>query len=252
MRDISKNIRALRTAKGLTQEELAAALHVTRQTVSNYENGRSRPDIDMVLRIAQALETDANDVLYGPPVPPDRRRERRRILLGLAVTAGLAVLAWACWGPALAWGALVYLHAAVFPIRLVLVPCCAAVGGWTLMAAVGQLLRAEPLSARRRPWVRWARRGLTAVLALLLATVVPFVIWDVWSYVVPIPPEGRSSSFAAGCPLYAQLTTHIVVLLLRLPWATALLGAAVWLLGWPRERAAAATPPTDEKGPTQG
>ena len=33
MRDISKNIRALRTAKGLTQEELAAALHVTRQTV---------------------------------------------------------------------------------------------------------------------------------------------------------------------------------------------------------------------------
>ena len=66
MRDISKNIRALRTARGLTQEELAAALHVTRQTVSNYENGRSRPDIDMVLRIAQALEADANDVLYGP------------------------------------------------------------------------------------------------------------------------------------------------------------------------------------------
>ena len=143
MRDISKNIRALRTAKGLTQEELAAALHVTRQTVSNYENGRSRPDIDMVLRIAQALETDANDVLYGPPVPPDRRRERRRILLGLAVTVGLAVLAWACWGPALAWGARAYLHAAVFPIRLVLVPCCAAAGGWTLMAAIGQLLRAE-------------------------------------------------------------------------------------------------------------
>lgn len=242
MRDISKNIRALRTAKGLTQEELAAALHVTRQTVSNYENGRSRPDIDMVLRIAQALETDANDVLYGPPVPPDRRRERRRILIGLAVTVGLGVLT---------WGGRAYSHAAVFPIRLVLVPCCAAVGGWTLMATVGQLLRADPLSARKRPWVQWTRWGLTAVLVLLLATVVPFVIWDVWDYVVPIPPEGRSSSFAAGCPLYAQLTTHIVVLLLRLPWSTALLGAAAWLLGWPRERAAVASA-TDEKGPTQG
>lgn len=37
MRDIGKNIKTLRTAKGMTQEELAAALFVTRQTVSNYE-----------------------------------------------------------------------------------------------------------------------------------------------------------------------------------------------------------------------
>lgn len=37
MRDIGKNIKTLRMAKGITQEELAAALFVTRQTVSNYE-----------------------------------------------------------------------------------------------------------------------------------------------------------------------------------------------------------------------
>ena len=147
MRDISKNIRALRTTKGLTQEELAAALHVTRQTVSNYENGRSRPDIDMVLRIAQALETDANDVLYGPPVPPDRRRERRRILIGLAVTVGLGVLTWACWGPALAWGGRAYSHAAVFPIRLVLVPCCAG-PSWRHSASCSGPIRSAPGSAR--------------------------------------------------------------------------------------------------------
>lgn len=35
MRDIGKNIRDLRKSKGLTQEELAARLFVTRQTVSN-------------------------------------------------------------------------------------------------------------------------------------------------------------------------------------------------------------------------
>lgn len=45
MRDIGKNIRTLREKKGMTQEELAQALFVTRQTVSNYETGRSRPDI---------------------------------------------------------------------------------------------------------------------------------------------------------------------------------------------------------------
>ena len=35
MRDIGKNIRDLRESKGLTREELAARLFVTRQTVSN-------------------------------------------------------------------------------------------------------------------------------------------------------------------------------------------------------------------------
>ena len=42
MRDIGKNIRKLRTDIGMTQEELAEALFVTRQTVSNYETGISQ------------------------------------------------------------------------------------------------------------------------------------------------------------------------------------------------------------------
>ena len=44
MRDIGKNIKKNRSAKGMRQEELAKALYVTRQTVSNYENSRSKPD----------------------------------------------------------------------------------------------------------------------------------------------------------------------------------------------------------------
>lgn len=41
MRDIGKNIRDLRKRQNMTQDELAARLFVTRQTVSNYENGVS-------------------------------------------------------------------------------------------------------------------------------------------------------------------------------------------------------------------
>ena len=57
MRDIGKNIRDLRQQKHLTQEELAEQLFVTRQTVSNYENGRTRPDVDQILRLAEIFET---------------------------------------------------------------------------------------------------------------------------------------------------------------------------------------------------
>ena len=60
MRNISKNIKDLRIRSGLTQDGLAEKLFVTRQTVSNYETGKSRPDIDMLMQIAEVLGTDIN------------------------------------------------------------------------------------------------------------------------------------------------------------------------------------------------
>lgn len=41
MNNIGKNIRTLRIRKKLSQDQLAQVLHVTRQTVSNYETGVS-------------------------------------------------------------------------------------------------------------------------------------------------------------------------------------------------------------------
>ena len=41
MRDIGKNIRSLRQKRNISQDQLAQMLHVTRQTISNYETGVS-------------------------------------------------------------------------------------------------------------------------------------------------------------------------------------------------------------------
>ncbi|MDN5314921.1 MAG: hypothetical protein PWP10_3671 [Clostridiales bacterium] len=46
MSDIAKNIKSLRKKNKISQEELAGKLYVTRQTISNYENGKSNPDIE--------------------------------------------------------------------------------------------------------------------------------------------------------------------------------------------------------------
>ena len=65
MAKVGKYIRIKRNKRGLSQEELAEKLFVSRQTVSNYENGRSNPDIDMLVKIAEVLETDVQTLIYG-------------------------------------------------------------------------------------------------------------------------------------------------------------------------------------------
>lgn len=66
MSDISKNIKLHRRKNNFSQEQLAAQLKVTRQTISNWETDKSYPDLDMVVRLAEILNTDPNNLLYPP------------------------------------------------------------------------------------------------------------------------------------------------------------------------------------------
>lgn len=49
---LSKQIKKLRTAKSISQVELAKHLGVTKQSVSNWENDNIQPSIDMLIRMA--------------------------------------------------------------------------------------------------------------------------------------------------------------------------------------------------------
>lgn len=59
------NIRRLREARGLTQQELAEQFFVTVQAVSQWENDRTQPDSDRILQLARVLGTTANALLSG-------------------------------------------------------------------------------------------------------------------------------------------------------------------------------------------
>lgn len=74
MSDISKNMKQLGIARDLSQAQLAEKVNVTRQTVSSWERGNSNPDVDMLLKIAEVLETDVNDLLYPQGFGGKRRR----------------------------------------------------------------------------------------------------------------------------------------------------------------------------------
>lgn len=90
---LNENIRALRRARGLSQEELAARLPAARQTLSKWEQGRSVPDAHALARLAGELDTTVGALLGGqahrhlsagaflhrpyPAVHPGRRPGRR-------------------------------------------------------------------------------------------------------------------------------------------------------------------------------
>ena len=81
---LSENIRELRRAKGLSQEELAVKLNVVRQTVSKWETGVSVPDADALIGISEVLETPVS-VLLGETVSEPKPDELKVIAEKLEV-----------------------------------------------------------------------------------------------------------------------------------------------------------------------
>ena len=69
-----ENIKNIRKSKGFSQEELARRLNVVRQTVSKWEQGTSVPDSEMLIRLAEVLETPVS-VLLGETVEPQEPAE---------------------------------------------------------------------------------------------------------------------------------------------------------------------------------
>lgn len=59
---IVSRVRELRTAAGLTQEELAAKARVTRVTINCLENGVYAPSLELALRLARHFKRPVEDI----------------------------------------------------------------------------------------------------------------------------------------------------------------------------------------------
>ena len=81
---LGENIKTIRKAKGLSQEELAVKLNVVRQTVSKWEQGLSVPDSDLLIGLSDALETPVSTLL-GEKVSASEADELKAIAEKLEV-----------------------------------------------------------------------------------------------------------------------------------------------------------------------
>lgn len=98
--EIGERLKNARTEHGLTQEQVAEELGVSRQSISNWENNRAYPDIVSVIKLSDLYSVSLDELL----------KEDKKMIRHLAETTNmaannerllkrLAIAAyWVCWG----------------------------------------------------------------------------------------------------------------------------------------------------------
>lgn len=77
---LSVNIRSLRQQLGLSQTQFAQKLGVTQGTVSQWENGRIQPEIEMLVYMASEFDISL-DALLDIPTEEDAPKKEKGIMI---------------------------------------------------------------------------------------------------------------------------------------------------------------------------
>ena len=104
--ELARQLRTKREERGLSQDEVAKAIFVSRQTISNWENDKTYPDMQSLLLLSQLFDTSIDDLVKGDAariqqaVKQDSRKMRLLSygMIGFSVLAFLFLL-----GFSLAW-----------------------------------------------------------------------------------------------------------------------------------------------------
>lgn len=98
--EIGEKLKNARNDNGLTQEQVAAEIGVSRQSVSNWENNRAYPDIVSVIKLSDLYSVSLDELL----------KEDKKMMKHLAETTNMAAnngrllkrlsiaAYWVCWG----------------------------------------------------------------------------------------------------------------------------------------------------------
>ncbi|MCW0953472.1 helix-turn-helix domain-containing protein [Weissella ceti] len=71
------DIKQLRSDKGMTQQQVADALHVSRQTVSTWERGKNYPSLDVLKSISELFDVSFEQLLFGGPL--EMKKETKNV-----------------------------------------------------------------------------------------------------------------------------------------------------------------------------
>lgn len=99
--ELGAHIKEHRTKQGLSQDDLAERIYVSRQTISNWETGRTYPDVQSLL-LSNVFDATVDSLIKGDveamAKAMDEAVKKYNALSTAAVVSGAVFLALAAWG----------------------------------------------------------------------------------------------------------------------------------------------------------
>lgn len=83
MTSFGDNLKKIRTAKNVSQGELAELISMHPSHISRYERNLTNPTVDVVKRIADALKVSADELIYGDTQQKAKDKIQDNELLGM-------------------------------------------------------------------------------------------------------------------------------------------------------------------------
>ena len=101
--EVGGRIRELRTERGMSQDDLAARVYVSRQTISSWENGKTYPDVQSLLLLSEIFSASVDSLIKGDvetmneTIDRDIETMRRLsyVMLGFLLLM-IAAMIWVC------------------------------------------------------------------------------------------------------------------------------------------------------------
>ena len=97
--ELNTKLKEARSHAGLTQEEVAEAIQVSRQTISNWETGKFYPDILSVIKLSDLYAISLDDLLKGDKKMIEHLEEstdvvssNRRLIAAVIVNVALMII----------------------------------------------------------------------------------------------------------------------------------------------------------------
>ena len=83
--EFAKRLQELRKERNLTQEDLAAKLNISSQSISKWENNLSTPDLEMLLNICKILNVSTDYILGNDNTAYIANKDPNKLLLKLEI-----------------------------------------------------------------------------------------------------------------------------------------------------------------------
>lgn len=186
MRDIGKNIKQVRESKQMTQDDLAAKLFVSRQTISNYETGRTRPDIETLIKLSSILDIDIHVLIYGPPSVLTRTEILKRLLLSATCVVVLLLGNYHFADRAEYLKQMRYNVIPTFILNIIYRPAIFSIIGYIMMLCVSTFYQVTPIKEQSARIIKALIVTLVIIYVLivgplLLSALIPFKLPTLWS-----------------------------------------------------------------------